>query len=99
MIEILAASGYKPDFRNLFSKFLKGIDADKNYDGRNIILTLGNQKDECVIQINFIQQDNRWVDRIHSNAWYETVNNKNLIRYNDILLMETGSGAQDFRDK
>ena len=54
IIEILSASSYRPDFRNLFSGILKSADADKNYNGQNVILSLGNQEDGYFVQINFM---------------------------------------------
>ena len=48
VIDILATSRYKQDFRNLLPWSADSVEADKNYDGRNLVLvfSVGNQKDE-----------------------------------------------------
>ena len=55
IIEILASSSYQQDFRNLLPWELGYVDADKNYDGRTVIVSFdtGNKKDEY-IQIQFL---------------------------------------------
>lgn len=40
ILEILATSGYRQDFRNLLPWGIDGADADKNYDGRIVKLYL-----------------------------------------------------------
>lgn len=53
--DILAMSGYQQDFRNLLPWDLGYVDADKNYDGRTVILLLsiGSQKEEYA-EIQFL---------------------------------------------
>ena len=55
IIEILATSRYQQDFRNLLPWSADNVEADKNYDGRTVVLvsSVGNQKDEWV-QIHFL---------------------------------------------
>ena len=55
IIEILATSSYRQDFRNLLLWDLDYVDADKNYDGRTVTVSfyVGNQKNEYV-QIQFL---------------------------------------------
>lgn len=55
ILEILATSSYRQDFRNLLPWQADYIDADKNYDGRSVLMvfSLGNGKDEW-IQVHFL---------------------------------------------
>lgn len=55
IIEILATSRYQQDFRNLLPWSEDSVGADKNYDGRTVVLvfSVGNQKDEWV-QIHYL---------------------------------------------
>ena len=55
IIEILSASNYRQDFRNLLPWGLDYVDADKNYDGRTVTVSfyMGNHKDEYT-QIQFL---------------------------------------------
>ena len=55
IIEILTTSSYRQDFRNLLLWDLDSVEADKNYDGRTVIVSfyVGNKKDEYV-QIQFL---------------------------------------------
>lgn len=55
ILEILAASSYRQDFRNLLPWKADYIDADKNYDGRSVLMvfSVGSGKDEWV-QIHFL---------------------------------------------
>lgn len=48
ILEIIASTKYQQDFRNLLPWRAESIDADKNYDGRNVslVFTVGNQQDE-----------------------------------------------------
>ena len=50
ILEILSTSKYQQDFRNLLPWSADSIEADKNYDGRTVLLvfSVGNQKDEWV---------------------------------------------------
>ena len=55
IIEILATSSYRQDFRNLLLWDLDYVDADKNYDGRTVTVSFFTEKpkDECA-QIQFL---------------------------------------------
>ena len=55
LLEILATSTYRQDFRNLLPWKTHYIEADKNYDGRSVLMafSVGNGKDEW-IQIHFL---------------------------------------------
>lgn len=50
LLEILSASDYRPDFRNLLPWKLDYVDADRSYDGRTVtvVLNTGNEKDDFV---------------------------------------------------
>lgn len=50
VLEILSASDYRPDFRNLLPWKLDYVDADRDYDGRTvtIVLDTGNGTDDFV---------------------------------------------------
>ena len=51
IIEILATSRYQQDFRNLLPWSADNVEADKNYDGRTVVLvsSVGNQKEQYII--------------------------------------------------
>lgn len=55
IMEILATSSYRQDFRNLLLWDLDYVDADKNYDGRTVTVSfyMNNQMDKYV-QIQFL---------------------------------------------
>ena len=48
ILEILASTKYRPDFRNLLPWKTDSIESDKNYDGRTavFVFSTGDQKDE-----------------------------------------------------
>ena len=50
IMEILKSSAYRQDLRNLLPWEIDSVGADKNYDGRTIIITFytGNQKDDFI---------------------------------------------------
>ena len=58
ILEIIASTKYRQDFRNLFPWRAESIEADKNYDGRNVSLmfTVGDQQDEWV-NIQYMSSD------------------------------------------
>jgi hypothetical protein len=55
ILEILATSTYRQDVRNLLPWKTHYVEADKNYDGRSVLMafSLGNGKDEW-IQVHFL---------------------------------------------
>ena len=46
IVDILATSDYKPDFRNLLPWRLKSLDGGKNYDGRRVLLAFNTKNGE-----------------------------------------------------
>ena len=50
ILEILVASNYRQDFRNLLPWGVSSVGADKNFDGRTVttLFTLGNEKDDYI---------------------------------------------------
>lgn len=55
ILEILATSTYRQDVRNLLPWKTHYVEADKNYDGRSVLMafSVGNGKDEW-IQVHFL---------------------------------------------
>ena len=49
ILEILASSGYRRDYRNLLPWGIDGVDSDKNYDGHrfSLLLVWGEESDNC----------------------------------------------------
>ena len=45
VLEILEASGYRPDFRNLLPWGTDGVSSDRNHDGRTVRVFLGYEGD------------------------------------------------------
>ncbi len=54
VLEILATSRYRPDFRNLLPGGLRQIDGGKKYDGRIISLAFSAETQEGFVHIQFL---------------------------------------------
>lgn len=60
--EILAASSYQQDFRNLLPWGVDGVDADKNYDGRTVTLNFYFQNAENeYVEVMFLSNSLMWI--------------------------------------
>ena len=54
ILEILAASHYRPDFRNLLPWDLDTLSSGKNYDGRTVSLVFSTKDQETIVYIRFL---------------------------------------------
>lgn len=54
LLEILATSGYRPDFRNLLPWGIDSVSSDRNYDSRTVLLSFYAHNLEEEISIHFL---------------------------------------------